>query len=484
MAVKALVVGGGIAGLSAAFHLKRLAQAAGLPLQIGLLDQENRLGGKILTEQVGELVVEGGPDAFVSTKPAAVEMCRQLGLEDSLVGANLDRRRVYVLREGRLVELPEGLAMMVPARLGPVLASPLLTLGGKARMGLDLLLPARRGAEDESLGSFLSRRLGRQAYERMIEPLMSGIYAGDGDQLSLQATFPFLREWERRYGSLTRGAMALALARGRNGRAERGRSIFLTLPGGLGELVQALQAALGGVQLLPGVAARRVLRHGRAYRVLTSRGDFQAELVILATPAFASAELVRPLRAELSALLEGIEYASTATVSLAYREQDLPRPLDGHGYIIPRGEGRQALACTWTSTKFPHRAPAGVALLRVFIGRAGQPLREEVQSADLIAMAREELRMTLGLEAEPQLARAYRWPRSMPQYNLGHPARLQAIQAEAAQLPGLYLAGAGYGGVGIPDCIRSGQAAAEAAIQHVLQASDRAAEAAQIAQAI
>jgi oxygen-dependent protoporphyrinogen oxidase len=171
-------------------------------------------------------------------------------------------------------------------------------------------------------------------------------------------------------------------------------------------------------------------------------------------------------------------------VSLAYREQDLPRPLDGHGYIIPRGEGRQALACTWTSTKFPHRAPAGVALLRVFIGRAGQPLREEVQSADLIAMARDELRMTLGLEAEPQLARAYRWPRSMPQYNLGHPARLQAIQAEAAQLPGLYLAGAGYGGVGIPDCIRSGQAAAEAAIQHVLQASDRPAEAAQIAQAI
>jgi oxygen-dependent protoporphyrinogen oxidase len=472
-----LVVGGGIAGLAAAHRLQRAAEAAGLRLQVTLLEREGRLGGKILTEQAGQFTLEAGPDAFVSTKPWAVQLCRELGLEARLLGANLAQRRVYVLRGGKLQRLPDGLAMMVPARLGPLLASPLLSPRAKARLGLDLVLPARGGEADESLGAFLSRRLGRQAYERLIEPLMSGIYAGDGDRLSLQATFPFLREWERLYGSLTRGAMALARARGRNGRAEAGRSIFLTLTGGLGELVRSLQAALGGAQLL-GVAAARILRDGLAYRVQTEAGDFRAEALILATPAFVSAELLHSLRPELSSLLERIEYVSSATVSLAYSQEELPRPLDGHGYVIPRGEGRQALACTWTSTKFPHRAPQGLALLRVFLGRAGQPLAAGTGPEDLIAWARAELRATLGVEAEPRLARAYLWPRSMPQYNLGHPERLGLIQSELAQLPGLFLAGAGYQGVGIPDCIHSGQTAAEAALQHLLGVSPREPEAA------
>lgn len=464
--MRALVVGGGIAGLAAAHRLERAAEAAGVRLPVTLLEREGRLGGKILTEQAGEFILEAGPDAFVSTKPWALQLCRELGLEPRLMGANLAQRSVYVLRGGELQRLPEGLAMMVPARLGPLLASPLLSPGAKARLGLDLLLPARRGDQDESLASFLSRRLGRQAYERLIEPLMSGIYAGDGDQLSLQATFPFLQEWEHRYGSLTRGAMALARARGRNGRAEAGRSIFLTLSGGLGEMVRSLQEALGGAHLL-GVAATQVLRDGRGYVVRTEAGDFWAEALILATPAFVSAQLLRSLRPELSSLLGSIEYASTATVSLAYSQEDLPRPLDGHGYVIPRSEGRQALACTWTSTKFPHRAPQGLALLRVFLGRAGQPLGAGIGPEDLIALARAELRATLGVEAEPRLARAYLWPCSMPQYNLGHPQRLRAIQRELAQLPGLYLAGAGYQGVGIPDCIHSGQIAAEQALRHL-----------------
>ena len=458
----AVVIGGGIAGLAAAHALQQRADAAGARLRLTVLEREPRWGGKIRTEQVDGFVIEGGPDTFVATKPWGVALCRALGLESRLQPANAERRRVYVLRRGRLLPLPDGLAMMVPTRPGPMLRTPLLSPLGKLRLGLDLLLPARRADGDESLGAFLSRRLGREAYLHLIEPLMSGIYAGDGDRLSLRSTFPHLHEWERRHGSLARAAWAFAGAR----RAAAGGappSIFLTPIGGLGELVDALLERLQGCDLRAGAEAAGLERTPGGYRVLLHSGEtLTAQAVVLAAPAFDAAALLAPHDPELAAALAAIEYVSTATVSLAYDLADLPRPLDGHGYVIPRAEGRPALACTWTSTKFPHRAPPGRALLRLFFGRAGQEQALALDDRALVSLARRELADTLGVQAEPRLARVARWPRAMPQYNLGHLERLAFITGRIERWPGLALAGAAYAGIGIPDCIHSAQQAAEA----------------------
>ncbi len=463
--MRVCVIGGGIAGLSAAYALQKGSRASGMPLEIVLFEREPRLGGKILTERMDGFVIEGGPDTFVSTKPWGVQLCRELGIEDRLQGTDMDRRRVYVLHRGRLVEMPDGLAMMVPTQIWPMLKTRLLSPAGKLRMGLDLVLPRRGNKGDESLGNFIRRRLGSEVYERLIEPLMSGIYAGDGDRLSLGSTFPFLSEWEGRYGSVVRGALALRRKRRSSFSANGRPSIFLTPQTGLAELVDQLQAELDGVDLHLGEGIHACEARVDGFRLETEAGrSYRAEVVVLAAPAFVSAELLGGLDPELAELLGGIEYVSTATVSLAYREEDLNRPLDGHGYVIPRVEGRQALACTWTSSKFPHRAPAGKALVRVFIGRAGQ---SEVVVADeqrLLDIARSELAETLGLHAEPILVRVHRWPRAMPQYNIGHLERMDQIGARLMEHPGIFLAGAAYEGIGIPDCIHSGQRAAEEAL--------------------
>ncbi|MFA5787624.1 MAG: protoporphyrinogen oxidase, partial [Actinomycetota bacterium] len=390
---------------------------------------------------------------------------RELGLEDRLQGADMARRKVFVLFRGRLIEMPEGLAMMVPSRIAPMIRTRLLSPLGKLRLALDWILPSSQAEHDESLAAFISRRLGRQAYERLIEPLMSGIYAGDGERLSLLSTFPFLRDWERRYSSVARGALRQAQTHSvRSDSAPRG-SIFLTPMGGLGEIVESLLVRLKRADLRLNTAVTRIDRVDRGYIVGTASGEMlAAQAVVLAAPSYAAAEMLRVLDPRLAELLDGVEYVSTATVSLAFRAEDLPRPLDGHGYVIPRVEGRRALACTWTSTKFPHRAPPGHALLRVFIGRAGQMDDPEMDEASLAEVARREVAETLGIRSEPLLVRVARWPRSMPQYNLGHPGRLGEIGDRLELLPGLHLAGAAYAGIGIPDCIRSGEEAARAAL--------------------
>jgi oxygen-dependent protoporphyrinogen oxidase len=459
-----VIVGGGIAGLAAAYYASRRAP----DLRITVLESDSRWGGKITTDRVdfagGSFVIEGGPDTFLATKPYATRLCKDLGIEDRLHGTNPKIRNTYVLSNGRLLPLPDGLAMMVPTNLPGMLRTRLVSWAGKARMGMDLLLPARALDGDESLGAFISRRLGREAYEKLIEPLVSGIYAGDGDQLSLGSTFPYLRDLEIQYGSLARGALTRRRERslGR-GQGDKGwRSAFLTPTTGLAEMVEALvdQLRSAGVELRPGVAASNVTKPEGKFRIDAGRaGAIGADYVILATPAFASGMLLEALDPALAEELAGIPYASTATVSLAYREADVPRPLDGYGYVIPRREGRAALACTWTSTKFPHRAPEGYALIRVFVGRAGQDVPWDEPS--LLAIAREEAHLTLGITTSPLIARVFRWEKAMPQYNLGHPERLMRIEAALKRLPGLALAGNAYRGIGIPDCIRSGELAVD-----------------------
>jgi oxygen-dependent protoporphyrinogen oxidase len=462
-----VVVGGGIAGLSAAYYASKLSD-----MQVTLLESSDRWGGKITTDRVpfdeGQFIIEGGPDTFLATKPWGVALCKELGLGDRLHGTNPQKKNTYVLNRNRLLPLPDGLAMMIPTNIEAILKSRLVSWFSKARMGLDFVLPAKSLNGDESLGTFVSRRLGREAYENLIEPLMSGIYAGDGDRLSLASTFPYLRDLELKYGSLARGALKMRAQS--NGKSVQGsRSAFLTPTTGLAELVEKLVEYLTAqgviLRLDTAVSSIRRLTPETWNLELKSGETLEADFVILATPAFVSGNLLASLDPKLAADLQSIPYASTATVSLAYRLSDIPRELDGYGYVIPRRAGRRALACTWTSTKFPHRAPEGYALIRVFVGRAGQDI--PWNEADLLALAKEELKLTLEITADPLLQRVFMWDKAMPQYNLGHPEILKRIDAAIEKHPGLALAGNGYRGIGIPDCIHSGELAVEKILRGV-----------------
>jgi oxygen-dependent protoporphyrinogen oxidase len=466
-----IIVGGGIAGLSAAYYAQKNIPDA----HITLIESASYWGGKISTERVpfddGHFIIEGGPDTFLASKPWGVALCKELGLGERLHGTNQNKKNTYVLNKGRLLSLPEGLAMMIPSDIPSILRSRLISWFGKTRMGLDFLIPAKNVSGDESLGAFVSRRLGREAYENLIEPLMSGIYAGDGDQLSLASTFPYLLDLETKHGSLARGAIEMRKKMNANGQKIQGsRSAFLTPTMGLAEIVEKLVERLkSNVDLRLNTRVTRITRSdtstGSVHRLRPSTFDLEldtgetleANSIILATPAYASGQLLASFDPELASTLQSIPYASTATVSLAYRLSDVPRELDGYGYVIPRREGRKALACTWTSTKFPHRAPEGYALIRVFVGRAGQDIPWDEN--DLLELAKEELNLTLGIVAQPLISRVLMWDKAMPQYNLGHPEILKRIDTALEKHPGLALAGNGYRGIGIPDCIHSGEEA-------------------------
>jgi len=464
------VIGGGISGLAAAYYLQKKTTE---PISVTLLESGPYWGGKIITHRSDGFVIEGGPDTFVITKPWGIKLCKELGIYDRLKGTNPKTRKTYILKNDQLHELPGGLTMMIPTEIGPMLRTGLLSWPAKARMGFDFFLPPAPDNGDESLGDFITRRLGRSAYKNLIEPLMSGIYAGDGDRLSLQSTFPFLRDLEIKHGGLVKGALAL-----RKQRAARLQSnvenpsgfgsIFLTPIMGLAEIVEKLVDFLevSGAALNLDSQVKAVMPIPGGYQVHIHSGEvLESDGLILATPPFVSAGLIQEFAPGLSRELDAIKYVSTATVSMAFRESELPRPLDGYGYVIPRQEGRKALACTWTSTKFPHRAPPGHALVRVFVGRAGQESEISWDRDSLLKIARQELSLTLGITAQPLLEKVYIWEDAMPQYNIGHPARLERIQDLCSAMPGLALAGNGYHGIGIPDCIHSGEIAADRVLE-------------------
>ncbi len=471
---RVVIVGGGIAGLAAAY---RLAQTAP-DLPVSVIEGEARLGGKIVTERVDGFVIEGGPDSFLSLKPRGVGLCQALGLEERLHGPDPTFRRTYVMRGRRLHELPEGLTGLIPTRLGPMARSRLISPLGKLRMALDYVLPPKSADGDESLAAFVERRLGRELYDRLIEPLMGGIYAGDGEQLSLAATFPQLRRAELEHGGLIKGVLAEQAKQPAAAPDAKRWPAFVTPATGVAELVEALERRLSGIDVRLGRRATRVEPGSAGYAVELENGELlAAQSVIFATPAFVTAELLAGIDAGSAAALRAIPYVSTATVSVAYTLRDIPQPLNGYGYIVPRAEKQPILACTWTSTKFPQRAPPGFGLIRAFIGRAGQEKALEGTDDDLLQLVRSELRRTLGITAAPILHRIFRWPKAMPQYTLGHLARLATIEQRLAALPGLFVAGSAYRGIGLPDCIQSGEQAAEAALKFLLDSERDAGQA-------
>ncbi len=466
MSAHVVIIGGGIAGLAAMEQLSAEAPA----LRVTLLEARQRVGGHIRTDREAGFIMEAGPDVFLAAKPAAVALCRKLGIADQIVGTSAAAKGSFVMRRGRLVRVPEGMSGLVPARIAPFVATRLLSPRGKLRVGLEYFLPARNSDEDESMEHFVVRRLGREMYDRLLEPLLSGIFAGDGRTLSIAAAFPQLRDQERRHGGLLRGVLAGRRLREQGGVPDSAPTGLVSLRRGLGDLVQALETlqatpADGSVGRIirRGARAKRLERSGAdEYRIVLTGGEsIQANAVIIATPAFEAAALLRGLDATLSAVLGEIEYASTVTISVALRSASVGTLPRGTGYIVPRAEGRSVLACTFSSSKFEERAPADYTLFRFFLGGAGRGDFADRPDDELLRAVRCELREVLGVTAPPELVRITRLPRAMPQYAVGHLGRMARIDSSLGSMPAIALAGAGYRGVGIPDCIRSGAAAAD-----------------------
>jgi len=463
--VNLVVIGGGVTALAAAHRATELARERGVDLDVRVVEARHRLGGTIATERADGFLVEAGPDSFLSEKPWALALCRRLGVEPQLVRTDDRFRKVFVWFRGRLHPLPDGFQLLAPTRLAPFATSPLFSWRGKARMALDLVLPRGGGAlgDDESLGAFVRRRLGREALERVAQPLVAGIYTADPEELSLAATMPRFVEVERRHRSVIVGlrrGLAQAPLPGTSGARW---SLFVTFAEGMQTLVTTIAERLPDSAVVLGQRVAAIERASARWRVTSAEGArFDADHLIVAAEAHAAARLLRYVDPSLATLLGEIEYAGAATVSLGFRRADVPHPLDGFGFVVPRSEDRAILAATFSSVKYPGRAPAGHVLIRCFVGGALNPAVLDDDEAALAARARRELSEALGVSAEPVLVRVARWPASMPQYRVGHLARVDAIERRFGALPGLHVAGGAYRGVGIADCVRSGEAAAEA----------------------
>jgi oxygen-dependent protoporphyrinogen oxidase len=480
-----VIVGGGITGLAAAYAVAADARARAAGVRCTLVESEPRLGGKLLTEHVDGCLIENGPDSLLATKPWAADLCRQVGLGDRLIPTQ-PGRAVYVWYRGRLHPLPEGMAFGIPTRLGPMVRTGLLSPAEKLRAAADLVLPRRSDGADETIGGQLRRRLGDAVVDRLAGPLLGGIYAGDPDALSVRATFPLLAEWEAAHRSLIVAALARRRAReaaaataepssesadAPSGHRHGPSPMFLGLAGGLGELVERLEASLQQTVRLTGRTVRRIARDAArpaAYRVTLDDGHLLgADAVLLATPAYVSADLLAPLAPSVAAVLQQIPYVSTAAVTMAFRRDEIVHPADGHGFVVARGSGLSITACTWVSSKWPHRAPPDIVLIRCYLGRVGEEEIVEEDDDRLTSIVRADLKTTMGIEAPPVLTRVARWFKSMPQYPAGHLERLAVIDAGLQELPGLALAGAGYRGIGIPDCVRQGTEAARRLLDHI-----------------
>lgn len=481
-----VIIGGGITGLSAAHRILERSHESGKQVELTLLEASGRLGGTVQTHERDGFLIEVGPDSFISEKPALLELARRLGLESHLIQTNENYRRSFVVRCGRLCPVPRGFHLLAPAEFWPFLTSDVFSWRGKARMAMDLVLPrgTTNGSSDESLADFVRRRLGREALERMAQPMIGGIYTADPEQLSLRATMPRFLEMESKHRSLIRAlrkqsrspnvseGVASAISGARY-------SLFLSFDRGMQLLTDKLAERISNFQsqntdhaspihLNTAVESVALEQAGTAnggqpvWKIKTSSGETHAaDAICLALPSHISAKLLRGIDEQVASELDGISYASSATLNLAYKRADIPHPLDGFGFVVPFIENRSIIACTFSSIKFAERAPEGHVLLRVFIGGALQPEMLELTEATLLARVRDDLRDLLGIEAAPLFTELTRWDRSMPQYHVGHLDRVQRISNRVSSLPSLTLAGNAFSGPGLSDCVRSGEQAAD-----------------------
>lgn len=475
------IIGGGIAGMSAAWALEK-ARRAGQDIDYALYEAGERLGGVIASETVDGCLIEGGPDSFLTEKPAAAELCRELGIGNQLLPSNDAERRTYILVRNRLVPLPDGLMFMVPTKLVPTALTPLFSWPTKMRMAREFLFPPKPATEDESVADMTRRHFGQETVDRLVSPLLSGVYGGDATQLSVRAVLPRMVQMEEKHRSLTR-AMLAARKNAASGSAPgkppapRG-SMFTTLRGGMSQMVEAIAAQLlpGSVHLSAQVYAISRIevdpRTGRGapaqregWTVASSFGEDRFDAVILALPAWASAQLLRLIDRPLADALGGIPYSSSITVTLGYGIGDLAKLPPGFGFLVPSTEKLNLLACTFVHTKFAGRVPAGKGLLRCFLGGANNEALLDESDSYLSRVVMKELDQILHLTARPNYFRVHRSRRGMAQYGVGHLERMQLVRDRVAALPGLALAGNAYQGIGVPDCIRTGQQAVQAVLR-------------------
>jgi len=463
------IVGGGIAGLAAAYEVEK-ARAAGAFVDYALYEERPRLGGSLASEIVNGAVLERGPDSFLTEKPAAAELCRELGLGGELLPSNDAARKTYIVVRNRLVALPDGLMFLVPTKLIPTALTRLFGLHTKIRMGLELLHASRPSGSDESVAALVRRHFGQEAVDRLADPLLSGIYGGDAEQLSAQTVLPRLVEMETKYGSLTRGMLAAhkrmrAHAKTSSKTQNGGAAIFTALRGGMSQLVDALVARLDPANLRTGTLVSAIRRAAGGWSVEAGGAAETFDALIMATPAWAAGELLGPVDAALGSELGGIPYSSSITLNLIYDEKKIGTLPEGFGFLVPAVEGRAMLACTFVHRKFLGRTPPEKAVFRAFLGGMNREALLAESDEALVLTVRREMAAILGAktfsaDVEPEHAQVSRWRRAMAQYAVGHKERMQRIAARVVELPGLRLVGNAYDGIGVPDCIRLGRQAA------------------------
>ncbi|MBP3961454.1 protoporphyrinogen oxidase [Paenibacillus lignilyticus] len=477
-----VVIGGGISGLSSAFYLLKEAKQRGRKAVITLVDPSERIGGKINTLRRDGFIIERGPDSFLARKTPIIDLAYDLGIEHELTGTNPAAKKTYILHHGKLHAMPPGLVLGIPTEIAPFAKTSLLTWKGKLRAAMDFVLPASKETGDESIGDFLSRRLGSEVMERVAEPLLAGIYAGELRNLSLAATFPQFRDAERKHGSLIRGMRAnkrkAALAPPSVSRVPAAvkNSMFLTFKGGLATMLEALDAALSNVERRMGrkaVAFRQndPDEHGEdsaPYEVLLSDGEIlEADGIVITAPAYDAADLLEP-HMNVDALRD-IRYVSVANVVMAFDKASLGVDFDGSGFVVPRSEGTTITACTWTSAKWLHASPSNKVLLRCYVGRAGDEAVVDLPDDVLKEAVRSDIRLVMGITAEPLFTEITRLHHSMPQYPVGHLQKTAQLRTKLrAEMPGVWLTGAAFDGVGLPDCIRQGKEAASGVYKSLL----------------
>lgn len=460
------IIGGGIAGLAAAFELER-ARKTGTEVEYTLFEARERLGGSLASETIDGAVLERGPDSFLTEKPAAAELCRELGLGDALIPSNDVARKTYVVVRNRLVALPDGLMFLVPTKLLPTALTPLFSLSTKARMAMELLHPpSNNGHVDESVAALVERHYGAEAVDRLADPLLSGIYGGDAAQLSARTVLPRLVEMENKYGSLTRGMLAAhRQMRARKGPAQASRPLFTALRGGMQQLVDAIVARLDPACVHVSTPVSAIEKDSDGWRVEAGGFIRIYDALIVASQAWAAGALLKAVDPALAEELSAIPYSSSITVNLIYDEKQLGTLPEGFGFLVPPSEGRAMLACTFVHRKFLGRTPPGKAVFRAFLGgMRNEALLSETDAA-LVAVVRRELREILGERimgraGGPEHTQVSRWRQAMAQYAVGHKERIERINARVAALPGLRLVGNAYDGIGVPDCIRLGRQAA------------------------
>ncbi|HEX7729190.1 MAG TPA: protoporphyrinogen oxidase [Terracidiphilus sp.] len=467
------IIGGGVAGLAAAYELEK-ARRGGQAVEYTLYEAGDRLGGVLATEVVNGAVLERGPDSFLSDKPAAAELCRELGLGNDLIPSNDAERQTCIVVKNRLIPLPDGLMFLIPTKLVPTALTPLFSIPTKIRMGLELLIPPRPSDSDESVAALVERHFGPEVVDRLADPLLSGIYGGDAAKLSARTVLPKLVEMETLYGSMTRGMLAAHRAMRKRAAAQKAapsngaprpagpRGIFTTLRLGLQQMIDALEAYIDPASVRRATSVTALQRTGSEWRVTTATGTETFDGVVLATPAWAAGKMLDPVDDELGRELGSIPYSSSITLNLVYDEKALGPLPKGFGFLVPQSEGRAMLACTFVHRKFARTSAPGKVVLRAFLGGMRQESLLAESDEALAAIVRRELTEILGERIAPSTAvpehvQVARWRRAMAQYAVGHQERMKFIRKRVEALPGLKLAGNAYDGIGIPDCIRLGR---------------------------